>query len=49
MKEVTRREEYLARMCDPESAFYTYIRRRMGESLPTQLAQAPPARTAERS
>jgi len=38
---VTRTPEYLSVVADPESPFYTFIRRRMGESLPTQLELAP--------
>ncbi|CAK0847747.1 unnamed protein product [Prorocentrum cordatum] len=38
----TRLPEHLRVTTDPENSFYAFIRRRMAESLPTQLALAPP-------
>lgn len=42
--DLARSPEFLRRSCDPAHPFYMHIRQRMAESLPSQLALAPPLR-----
>ncbi|CAE8626630.1 unnamed protein product [Polarella glacialis] len=41
---LARTPEFLERSCDPKHPFYSHIRKRMAESLPSQLEQAPAVR-----